>query len=95
MKASLGAIIDAAKFEAGPPMADRERLLADLDERLADVERQHAQLVDEAAEAGIVLSHMDGERGRRIQAEQRAQYVEKNNALNRRAIERGVVEPMK
>jgi hypothetical protein len=49
VKARLAEIIQATPYEAGAPAADRARLYAEADARVAEVERQHTDLVDAAA----------------------------------------------
>lgn len=90
----LAGIVLALEYEAGPPMRERARLVAEVDTRLARVERAHAELVDEAARAGISLAHMDGERARRVQKAQRREAADRFNRANEAAIRRGAVQPM-
>jgi hypothetical protein len=76
VKARVGEIIQAAKLEAGPPMADREQLLAELDVRIAEVEEQHTALCDQAAALGLTIPLLDDVRMRRAQAAHRAELAE-------------------
>jgi hypothetical protein len=94
VKASLAKIVQAVEYEAGPPMSTRLERIAEIDTRLADVERAHTDLVDEAREAGVSLPLMPDERARRIQAAQRVEAARRFNEANRDAIRRGAVAPM-
>jgi hypothetical protein len=95
METGLANLVDAVAFEEGPPLAERPRLLRELDARLVDLEAQHTALCDRAAELDITLELMPGEHARRVQAGQRHAAAQSHNALNASAIRRGVVEPMK
>lgn len=59
-----------ATAPAGPPMRDRVRLLAEVDERIERAREQHGNLVDAAAELGVVLEELPENRSRKIRAEQ-------------------------
>jgi hypothetical protein len=48
VKATFEAALRADPYEAGPPLADRLPLLADVDARIAALERAHEELVDAA-----------------------------------------------
>jgi hypothetical protein len=49
LKARLRAIVRTIPYEAGAPLADRPRLLAEQDARIREIEDEHAALVDLAA----------------------------------------------
>lgn len=49
VKARLAQIIKATPYDEGPPAADRARFYAAADARVAELERQHTDLVDAAA----------------------------------------------
>jgi hypothetical protein len=81
-KARLREIIERAEYNAGPPMGDRLRLLAEVDARIGQIERDHAALVDEAGASGIRLEHLPDEHARRMRAlpaEERALVVAAEN----------------
>jgi hypothetical protein len=66
VKDALSAMIAATPESAfGLPEAKRTARLAELDAEIADVERQHTELVDAAAEVGIHLPLLDTVRARR------------------------------
>jgi hypothetical protein len=91
LKASLAVVVNGAAGETGPALADRPGLIADLDKRIADLEREHAALCDEARAAGITLELLDVERGRRHRAEQHARFVRDQVAANGDGIRRGTI----
>jgi len=81
VKASLRKIIEAAEYVAGPSMDERQRMIADLDAKLADVEARHSELVDHARELGITIALLPNEAGRRsIRAQRHERW-----ALDQRA----------
>lgn len=94
VRASLAGIIDGARFKEGPTMKSRPGLIAEARARIADLEAQHARLVDELAAAGIAVEHLPGERARRFQAERRRREAEAFNSLNAPSIRRGHVAAM-
>jgi hypothetical protein len=65
LKAGLRRLIEATEYAEGPPMSERPRLIAELDEKIADVEREHSQLVDQARGLGIEIALLDDVRYRR------------------------------
>jgi len=93
VKTGLAQVLDAVPYTAGPPMAERAGRIAAVDERIADVEREHAILVDQAAAVGVSMEHMPGERARRTGVAQRRELAEANNRLNASAIAQGRVKP--
>ena len=94
VKAGLRAILEGAAYEPGATLADRVALVAAVDAKVAELERQHTTLVDEAAALGIPLTLLPEEHGRRVRAERHREYVDQHNALNRAAIARGAVKAM-
>jgi hypothetical protein len=72
LKASLRACINSAVYQEGPQMNDRLAQIETLDQRISFVERSHAELVDAALQNGITIPYMEGERIRRLQAQQAA-----------------------
>jgi hypothetical protein len=93
-KLGLGAALEAAVYEAGPPMGTRVAGLAELDTRIHEAEASHTALVDEAGALGIPLALLPDEHARRMQAQHRREYVDANNSLNRTAIARGRLKAM-
>ncbi|MDI6773339.1 MAG: hypothetical protein QME77_12245, partial [bacterium] len=49
VKQQLRRILSAIPYKAGPPLADRTRLLVEADARIAEIERAHEELCDSAA----------------------------------------------
>ena len=96
VKEAIATVIRAgtADVPTGPPMAARAEMVAQLNERLATVARQHAALVDEANAAGIGLSHLAEERGRRYAVERARSAAQMHNRINAAAIRRGAVQPL-
>jgi hypothetical protein len=74
VKARLAEILRAALYEAGSPMADRRRFLAEADAKIAEIERAHEQLVDEAAalEPPVTLTLLPEVKARRDAAAAKA-----------------------
>ena len=64
-KRELRPKLEATPYEPGPPTGDRPRVLAELDAKIIDVEAQHSELVDRAAELGIALELLPDVRMRR------------------------------
>jgi hypothetical protein len=89
VKNRLRQIIEAADYIPGPSMDQRQRMIAELDVKLADVESRHSELVDHACELGITLEllpNVAGQRARKAQAHQRWELdVRANAALYRRS----------
>lgn len=56
-KATLRQLVSTSDYRAGAPIAERQRLLDEIDARLEAIESQHEQLVDEAATAGIEMPY--------------------------------------
>lgn len=75
VKARIAEILRAFPFEAGTPMADRRRLLAEADARTAEIARAHEQLVDEAAglEPPVTLTLLPEVKARRDAERAKAQ----------------------
>lgn len=94
VKASVAKILKGVEYEQGSPLSERVQQLADVDHRIAAIERAHTELADEARAAGPGLELLPEERARRYRAAQHADFVRKNNALNRDAIARGVAKPI-
>ena len=68
-------------------MEDRAGLIEALDAKIAEVEEQHAELVDRAAESGIGLELLPEVRVRRANAqwrEERARHVEADRQMSER-----------
>lgn len=79
VKAQLTLILQAAPAASyGLPAEARASRLADLAEQIAALESQHMELVDGAAEVGIVLPLLDAVRERR---EQEARRLEREQEL--------------
>ncbi len=76
-------------------MGERTRLIAEVDVKIADIEAEHSTLVDQARELGIRLELLPAESARRLQAQQRREFVAAQNRVNADAIRRGVAEPMR
>ena len=55
-KAAFTAAIESTDYPAGVPMTDRMRLLAEVDERIAQAEAAHTRLCDESALSGISIA---------------------------------------
>lgn len=94
VKAGLRAILEAADYQAGPPLADRAALIAAVDERIRETIEQHTALVDDAKALGIPLQLMPEEHARRLRAERHRADADAFNSLNRDAIKRGAVKTM-
>jgi hypothetical protein len=83
VRESLAAMIAATPDDRfGLPDEARQRRLAELDAAIAEVESQHAELCDGAAEAGLVLELLAPVRQRR-EAEARQQERERELAAAR------------
>lgn len=78
MKTRLEAVIRATPYDAGPPIADRPALLAELDAKIRDIEQRHTELVDGAAafDPPITLALLPAVAARR----QEEAYRQKRNA---------------
>jgi hypothetical protein len=66
-----------ASAPAGPPMRDRVRLLAEVDERIERAREQHGTLVDAAGELGVALEELPENRARKIQAARAQERAER------------------
>jgi hypothetical protein len=73
---------------------ERERKILAIDREIADVEREHTELADEAARNGIAIELMDAERAARIQHAARRDAAERFNTANGRAIRQGHIRRM-
>lgn len=65
MKSQLERVIRASGARFGLPSAERVTKLAELDAQIADIETQHTELIDGAADVGIVLPLLDSVKERR------------------------------
>lgn len=65
--AHLEALIAGVDYEAGPPLAERPALLAQLTRELQELEAAEEQAVDEAVAAGVSIEHRPEVRERREQ----------------------------
>jgi len=101
MKARLEAVIRATPYDAGPPIAERPALLAELDAKIRDIEARHSELVDGAAafDPPITLALLPAVAVRRIAEAERGKHTaaaaaarrEREEAVNRQhaqALER-------
>jgi hypothetical protein len=78
LKDGLRRVIEATPYVAGPPMADRPGLIADVDAKIADVEDQHSELVARAAELGISIELLLDVRARRAHEANLAEFRERD-----------------
>jgi len=77
MKPRLAQIIRSSGSRFGLPAAERASKLAELDQAITDLETQHTELVDAAAEVGISLQYLPSVRERReTEARKLAREVE-------------------
>ncbi|MGB7220750.1 MAG: hypothetical protein WBD07_18265 [Vicinamibacterales bacterium] len=85
MKERLEQIIRSEAYEAGPPIADRLRLIAEADARIRAKEDEHTQLVDTAAafDPPIVMQLLPAARERREQERRTREEQERIAAVNR------------
>ncbi len=67
-KRDLRAALDLVTYTAGPPTSEVPRLTAELVAKITDIEAQHSELVERAAELGIALELLPDVRMRRAQA---------------------------
>jgi hypothetical protein len=76
------AIMAAPPVESGPPMAERPARLRAIAERGAALEREHAGLVEAAAEAGVMLPELPNNRAKRLQRERQEEQHRLNHVAN-------------
>lgn len=97
LKRGVRRIIEAAAYVAGPAMRERPRLIAEVDAKITEVERQHSELVDRARELGVGLALLPEVQGRRLQAGHRRKRWEDDQRANAsyyaRHPDRSPVEP--
>lgn len=82
MVALLGGLYAAVPYEAGPPSPERPTLIARLERELAELERAEEAVIDDAAAAGIAISHRP-EVVRRRQEEARRREREEREIADR------------
>jgi hypothetical protein len=88
LKRGLRTIVAGTPYVAGAPLQDRVGLIADVDRRIADTEREHASLVDEAGAHGVTLAHLQEEVGHRTIAAQKAERERRDALANERHLRR-------
>jgi hypothetical protein len=86
--ALLARVLGAAHVDEGPPLAERPALLAEVAQRRASIEDEHARLVDAVREVGIVLEHLSPTVLKRGRAAEAHAAWEADGALNREYYER-------
>jgi hypothetical protein len=86
MKNGIRRAIESAEYVEGAPMTDRPRLIRELDARIAEVEEEHSQLVDEATSVNVSLPLLPDVRMRRAQAATLAAQQEREEADRRRVV---------
>jgi hypothetical protein len=84
----LRMIESAPPAAAGPPMAERPARLRAIAERVAELEIEHRELVEAAAEVGVQLEHLPVERARQARAAAGREAHELHERINARAITR-------
>lgn len=97
VKAAFEAAIQAAEYAEGPRLADRPRLLAEINNRIAELEAEHEAIVDAAAGLGITIPLLPAVAQRREdarlreerEAHRRAEQARRETALNAAAARRG------
>jgi len=82
VKARLRDIIAATPYNPGPSMDQRQRMIAELAAKLADVEARHSELVDHARELGITIELLPDVQGRRTRATQAHERWELDQRAN-------------
>lgn len=87
IKMRLEEILRAVHYEAGPPLAERPPLIAEIDARLVALESEHEALVDDAGalDPPIALDHLPTVRQRREAAASRALHDAETNATYQKA----------
>lgn len=84
-----GLVAALPAFASGPPMTERPALLAAVDAQVLELETQHAQLVDQAAAAGIVLDHLPETIARRHREARDQERIDAYNRANAALIHAG------
>jgi hypothetical protein len=88
LAAGLRQIVAETRVESGPALAARLPRLREIEAERQALRQRHAELVDEAAAAGVTLAHLPEEKARRIQLAQRHREWAANVAVNREFYER-------
>jgi hypothetical protein len=79
----LRRVVQRTTYQPGPAMATRLERLAAIEEERATLQRRHAELVDEAAAAGVQLAHLPEEVGARLNKQRRRAAWEADVRMNR------------
>jgi hypothetical protein len=83
LREGLAGVISRTPYDEGPPLAARAGLVAEVNRTLEALVRQHAELVDSAAAAGVRLEHLPVTTAQRLKAaEAHAAWV-RDGAVNR------------
>jgi hypothetical protein len=79
----LRRVVQQTAYQPGPAMAPRLARLAAIENERATLQHRHAELVDEAKTAGVVLEHLPEERAARFQKVQRREAWERDGIANK------------
>jgi len=83
VREGLAAVITRTPYDEGPPMAERAALVAEVKRKIEAIVKDHADLVDTAAAAGITLAHLPTTVGRRVRAAQARKRWEDDQSVTR------------
>ena len=83
VREGLAAVITRTPYDEGPPMAERAALVAEVKRKIEAIVKDHADLVDNAAAAGITLAHLPTTVGRRVRAAQARKRWEDDQSVTR------------
>ena len=86
LKGRFAELARSIEYTPGPPAAERAAVVAQLARELAELESQEEALVDQAAEAGVVIAHRP-EVVQRRENERRQRERDEQSATDRRARE--------
>lgn len=93
LRAALRRELERVPYLEGPPMDQRERLLAEADAKIEGLLAEHRQLVDAARELGLHIEDLPETRGARLREAREQEIIDSFNSVNRRAIEKGTLTP--
>jgi hypothetical protein len=88
LKAALSDVVRAVEYDAGPPMASRVPMVAELDRRVAEIEEAHNELVDQAAELGVTIPRLPAVAARLAEEARRRERAEADERANAAAARR-------
>jgi hypothetical protein len=75
-------VVQGAVYQPGPPLAKRIERLGEIERERETLLERHANLVDEAAAAGVILEHLGEETAARFQKAQRREAWERDGRAN-------------